>query len=197
MRGPLSKRMRMAVVLSAVWLLAASLLALDHAEQCNAFESNCFINVARLVFTFLCLGLLPLVVIWGLYWIRAAEAAPRKSHPQAPDGNPKTTSKLLAERLSGTAIRQCKICGQTRQTRCALFNENISYVVARRERTLCGFFCFPCMTKRFLEFEGKTLALTWWGIIGLFVGPVYLVGNLGEYVKHCYHFLLDRTSVDR
>ncbi len=190
-----SKRIRLAIVGSVVWFLVALVIAFVLAEQCNSHRERCWVNTPRFALTLLALGVFPLVLAWGFYWVRTGAGAP--SHAPRSSANTasgQTTSELLAERLRGTAVRRCKVCGLERKTRYALFNENISYFFARRVRTLSGFMCARCMTIKFAEFELKTLLLTWWGLIGFFVGPAYLLENLGEYVKNGYHFVFDRSS---
>ena len=148
--------------------------------------------------TFVGFGVLPILVAWGVYWVRAAEGTPRRTAQLSNSGaTQQPMSEILAERLRGTALRPCRVCNCERQTRYVLLNENISYFVARRERTLSGFLCFSCMSKRFAEFEMNTLFFTWWGIVGVFVGPAYLLGNLIEFLKNSYHFAFDRTPVAR
>ena len=93
------------------------------------------------------------------------------------------------DKASRPALRECKVCRRTKLTQMACFQENMSYFVARQERNFAGFVCFPCMSMSFAKFEIRTLLFTWWGIIGFFLGPAYLVGNLGEYLKLSYRFL--------
>jgi hypothetical protein len=92
-------------------------------------------------------------------------------------------------KASCPAMRTCKVCGRSRMTQWADFQENVSYFIARQERNFAGFVCFPCMSMTFAEFEIRTLLFTWWGIIGLMVGPIYLLVNLGEYMHLSYRFL--------
>ena len=190
-----SKRIRLAIVGSVIWFVVVLMISLVLAEQCNTYGERCSVNTGRFALTLLAFGVLPLLLAWGIYWVRtgvdAPSQPPRSSSNSAPG---QTTSELLADRLRGTAVRRCKVCERERKTRYALFNENISYFFARRVRTLSGFMCFRCMSKKFAEFELKTLLFTWWGLIGFFVGPAYLLENLGEYIKNCYHFVFDRNS---
>lgn len=190
-----SKQIRLAIVGSIIWFFVVLMIAFVFAEQCNIYGEHCSVNTARFALTLSALGVLPLVLTWGFYWIRAGAGTP--SHPPRSSANTasgQTTSELLAERLRGTAVRRCKVCGLERKTRYALFNENISYFFARRVRTLSGFMCVRCMTIKFAEFELKTLLFTWWGLIGFFVGPAYLFENLGEYIKNGYNFVFDREK---
>jgi hypothetical protein len=89
---------------------------------------------------------------------------------------------------SRPAMRKCKLCGRERMTQWAYFQENMSYIFARQERTFDGFVCFPCMSMTFAKFEIRTLLFTWWGAIGFFVGPIYLVANLRDYLRLTYRF---------
>ena len=103
------------------------------------------------------------------------------------------TEREAQYKASCPAMRTCKVCGRTKITQWAYFQENVSYFFARQERTLAGFVCFPCMSMSFAEFEIRTLLFTWWGFIGLLVGPAYLVANLGEYLKLSYRFFKGKT----
>ena len=94
----------------------------------------------------------------------------------------KSRLKILSRERNIVLMRECRVCGCERSTIWAKFIENESYFFRRRERTFSAFVCWPCMTKRFLEFESNTLALTWWGMIGFFLGPIYLTANLIEYL---------------
>ena len=77
----------------------------------------------------------------------------------------------------------CAACGKFRPTQLVLFRSNVSYFFGRRDRQLCEYLCFPCMSRKFLKFEVVTLLGTWWGLIGLLLGPLYLATNLLEYAK--------------
>jgi hypothetical protein len=77
----------------------------------------------------------------------------------------------------------CQRCGKARHTTLVLFQSNVSLLFRRQERKVCGHFCLSCITKTFAICEGVTLVGTWWGIIGIFVGPIYLTTNLIEYAK--------------
>jgi len=68
------------------------------------------------------------------------------------------------------------------------FEENISYFFERRYRKFSGNLCFACTTKTFAAFELRTLFGTWWGIIGFFLGPLYILHNLIEYAVATFHF---------
>lgn len=86
------------------------------------------------------------------------------------------------------SIRECKCCGQTKITHFAAFVQNVSYLYERRERRFEGYVCLSCLTKTFALFETRTLFGTWWGIIGFFLGPFYLLWNLLQYLTCLYRF---------
>jgi len=97
-----------------------------------------------------------------------------------------TPDMKLRRSIDTPGIRECKCCGQMKITQLAFLVENISYFYARRERRFQNYMCFSCMTRTFAVFEARTLLGTWWGIIGMFVGPWYLLWNLIEYLKCSY-----------
>ena len=86
------------------------------------------------------------------------------------------------------AVRECQCCSQRKMTRMTFFVENVSYLFGRQEQRIEGYICFACMTYTFVTFELRTLILTWWGIVGLCVGPFYLLWNLFEYAVGSYRF---------
>ena len=87
-----------------------------------------------------------------------------------------------SSRASATA-QPCAACHSTGPTRLVLFRSNVSYFFRRRERQVCGYLCLPCMSRTFVRLEALTLVGTWWGVIGLLLGPIYLVSNLVENVR--------------
>src|SRR5262245_2955150 len=80
------------------------------------------------------------------------------------------------------AISECSRCGRTEYTHHLVFKQNVSYFFARKEREFSGDFCFSCASRMFAKVELTTLIGTWWGIIGFWVGPLYIVHNLVEYI---------------
>lgn len=65
----------------------------------------------------------------------------------------------------------------------AQLRANVSYLIQRRELETLGNLCMPCLAKRFAYYESITLVGTWWGLIGAFLGPVYLIWNILELIK--------------
>ena len=97
--------------------------------------------------------------------------------------------KQTREDSSNSQLSLCERCHTKKKTQWCFFKENVSYFFQRNERTFFGSICFSCMTKVFGEFTLKTLFGTWWGIIGAFLGPVIIGGNIIEYLKNTFKFI--------
>ena len=93
------------------------------------------------------------------------------------------------------AISKCSRCGRTEYTQHLVFKQNVSYFFARKERKLSGDFCFLCASRTFTSAELTTLFGTWWGIIGCWLGPLYIVHNLVEYIIATFHFVRSEKYV--
>jgi len=102
---------------------------------------------------------------------------------------PNNASKQIREGASNSQLSLCERCHTKRKTQWCFFKENVSYFFQRNERTFSGSICFSCMTKVFGEFTLKTLFGTWWGIIGAFLGPAIIGGNIIEYLKNTFKFM--------
>lgn len=90
----------------------------------------------------------------------------------------------------------CQRCGQHRVIFHGEFHENISYFFRRKERTIDAELCFPCTGRVFIELTGRTLLLTWWGIIGAIVGPIYIISNSGWFLFNSFKFLRQKIRKD-
>ena len=91
------------------------------------------------------------------------------------------------------SLRVCEGCNKLKSAQLIQLRMNVSYLFQRHERQTCGYLCFSCMSKTFVVYEISTLLGTWWGIIGAFLGPIYLVTNIIEYSKCSYKALLRRA----
>ncbi|HZE59407.1 MAG TPA: zinc ribbon domain-containing protein [Burkholderiales bacterium] len=85
-------------------------------------------------------------------------------------------------------LGECRRCRQRCDVFRAEYHENISYFFQRQERFVDDPLCFPCSAKIFGSFTGRTLVGTWWGIIGAFVGPFYILSNIGWFVFNVFRF---------
>jgi len=93
------------------------------------------------------------------------------------------------------AISKCSRCGRTRCTQHAVFKQNVSYFFGRKERQFSGDLCFSCVSRTFARVELTTLFGTWWGIIGFWLGPLYIVHNLVEYIIATFRFVRSEKYV--
>ena len=86
---------------------------------------------------------------------------------------------------------RCDNCGDRKKVLPSTFHYNVSYLFRRQERTIQGKYCLPCTSRLFLQFTGITLIGTWWGIIGMFVGPIYIIENIYHFVRSSAKVILD------
>lgn len=83
----------------------------------------------------------------------------------------------------------CQKCASAELSRYSEFRENISYIFRRQEKDYCGYLCFRCMTLTYAEHTIKTLLFTWFGVIGIVLGPIYIIGNTYTYLKNSLRFV--------
>ena len=95
------------------------------------------------------------------------------------------------------AISKCSRCGRTKYTQHAVFKQNVSYFFGRKERQFSGRLCFSCTSRTFATVEFTTLLGTWWGIVGFWVGPLYVVHNLVEYIIANFCFVRNEKYLRR
>jgi hypothetical protein len=69
-------------------------------------------------------------------------------------------------------IYRCQNCGRGRNTQHCLFKANMSFIFRRWYSELNANLCLGCATTKFFAFEVSTLCLTWFGIIGIILGPI-------------------------
>src|SRR5215831_6951134 len=93
------------------------------------------------------------------------------------------------------AISKCSRCGRTGYTQHLVFKQNVSYFFGRKERQFSGDLCFSCASITFARVEFTTLLGTWWGIIGFWLGPLYVLHNLVEYIIATFHFVFSEKYV--
>lgn len=97
-----------------------------------------------------------------------------------------------SEALSSLNMGTCEHCGRKRVVFHGEFHENISFIFQRQERSVYARLCFPCTAKLFGTFTGRTLLGTWFGVIGFFVGPIYIALNVGCFFRNAFRFTFAR-----
>lgn len=83
----------------------------------------------------------------------------------------------------GNLAPACEFCTYHKPLIHSAYRRNVSYFFQREEASIQGNYCFSCNSRLFLRFTSVTLFGTWWGIIGFFVGPIYILQNIYNYFK--------------
>lgn len=78
--------------------------------------------------------------------------------------------------------RGCQICGSLAPTKQVEFNQNVGYLLARSYSSIKGRLCKNCINKEFKKRTLITLFFGWWGTISFFITPIYLIGNLFNFI---------------
>ena len=76
----------------------------------------------------------------------------------------------------------CQICGATAPTKQVTFMQNIGLVVVGLRSSTRGMLCRRCIDSQFWTKTLVTFFLGWWGLISLFVTPVFLIINVVQYL---------------
>lgn len=90
---------------------------------------------------------------------------------------------------------KCMNCGNETKTVFCHFKQNVSVFFRRNEVIYSGYYCNKCINKIFLLTTTKTLFGTWWGIIGAFLGPVFIINNIKEYIKSRIAFKFEKDKI--
>ena len=78
---------------------------------------------------------------------------------------------------------RCQMCGRYGTTHVVSIRQNIGLLYSRRTRTIEGELCRNCIRKYCLKFTAVSLVGGWWGVISLFVTPVFIICNTYEYCR--------------
>ena len=77
----------------------------------------------------------------------------------------------------------CDRCGYHKRLFRSEYRSNVSYIFRRQEQEIDGNYCMSCNTHLFVRFTLTTFIGTWWGIIGMILGPIYILKNIFNYVR--------------
>ncbi len=78
---------------------------------------------------------------------------------------------------------RCESCGLETPTAKVQLYQNIGMLVMRRYRSVKGNICKPCIDNYFWQYTLATSVLGWWGLISLFITPLFIANNLFQFVK--------------
>ena len=76
----------------------------------------------------------------------------------------------------------CENCGCEAPTRYVAFHQNIGLLVMRLYNGTTGNLCKRCINSTFWKYTAINLTLGWWGIISLFLTPIFCIINLCYYI---------------
>jgi hypothetical protein len=99
-----------------------------------------------------------------------------------PQSAPPPTVRGPAPPYVQPATSRCQSCGAQQPTQRVEFRQNIGLLIMRLTRKVAGQLCPDCIEKHFWSTTLVTLFAGWWGLISLFVTPVFLLLNLASYV---------------
>ena len=85
--------------------------------------------------------------------------------------------------IDGVEAGRCLLCGGPGPTSNVRFNQNIGALIMRFSKTVEGPLCPRCINSAFWSCTLTTLFLGWWGLISLFLTPIFIVGNLISYAS--------------
>jgi hypothetical protein len=91
----------------------------------------------------------------------------------------------------------CDHCNKNTNVQFCHFSSNMSFFFSRHERKYYGYLCPICMTNIFLNYTITTLFLTWWGIVGMFLGPAFIISNISEYISNLLKFANHSNKSDK
>ena len=76
----------------------------------------------------------------------------------------------------------CEACGARKPTHRVEFRQNVGLVLLRLSKTVEGRLCPDCIEKNFWSMTLVTLVAGWWGVISLFLTPIFLIINFVSYL---------------
>ena len=76
----------------------------------------------------------------------------------------------------------CENCGCEAPTRYVSFHQNIGLLILRLYNGTTGNLCKRCINSTFWKYTAINLTLGWWGIISLFLTPIFVIINLCYYI---------------
>jgi hypothetical protein len=91
-------------------------------------------------------------------------------------------------------ISICQFCGAKENVQKLMFCENVSYFFKRTERIFEGPICSSCMKIIFSTYTKTTLAATWFGVIGMLIGPIYIFSNIYYLIKGLLKFWFETSN---
>jgi hypothetical protein len=80
-------------------------------------------------------------------------------------------------------MHTCDFCGARAETKQVEFRQNTGMLVMRQSKTWAGNSCRDCASKYFWKATLHTMFLGWWGTISLILTPIFIISNIGNFIK--------------
>ena len=77
---------------------------------------------------------------------------------------------------------RCDSCGLEAPTKNVQLHQNVGLLVMRTHQSVRGNLCKPCIDSYFWRYTLGNATLGWWGLISLFMTPVFIVNNLLQFI---------------
>jgi hypothetical protein len=78
---------------------------------------------------------------------------------------------------------RCESCGLEAPTKSVQLHQNIGMLVMRRSQSVKGNLCKSCIDSYFWRYTLVNSTLGWWGVISVFMTPIFIVNNLFQFIK--------------
>lgn len=75
----------------------------------------------------------------------------------------------------------CQACGREGPTRQVEFYRHVGLIVIGLTKSMKGELCRSCSRKYFRDYTLITLVAGWWGVISVFITPLFLMNNVMSY----------------
>lgn len=93
---------------------------------------------------------------------------------------PDAVESHVAAHLAESVLNGCQVCGRQPVERFS-FKANSGFLLARRVYEVAGNLCSTCATGVFREMQAHNITRGLWGVISLFMAPIYLISNWINY----------------
>lgn len=104
--------------------------------------------------------------------------------------NEKFSKNCVPDKLHARILNECELCGKPAIVYHSVFSYNISYFIARKEKTIDAYLCLDCTYKIYGSFTLYTALGTWWGVVGIIIGPFIIIANTCWLTFNSIRFLL-------
>ena len=80
-------------------------------------------------------------------------------------------------------MSSCEFCGARAEVVEVTYRQNTGMLVMRQSRTWSGRACKSCSGTLFRKTLIHNLLFGWWGVISIILTPIFILANIGSWVK--------------